>query len=357
MKYLNMLFLLLLVLFMFGCEESFEESFNDANNKQNGEYVEHWKNGNIKVSTTYKNSMLNGLYEENWEHGKPKYIGNYINDIKDGTHKSYSYSGSYSGVMENLSNYKDGELHGLQESYNSQGKILTKENYFEGKKHGECNYYYKNGMIKIKSNYQNGILEGEYVEYNDNGKITSKAVYKEGKKNGLKVVYDYNGEIKSKIDYVDDKIRTTNNKTYKNVKWKFSSDKGVPHIYYNGMVEKRKNEDFFPAHGIEIIIRDNGDRALIGAIVTTITPNFNEYELEMTDDSYISAKANGVYRHPTTISISGSMIAASAEELIPLFVKYNTVELTVVKKGWYENEYFTIKVDCRGFTNLYNKLL
>lgn len=77
----------------------------------------------------------------------------------------------------------------------------------------------------------------------------------------------------------------------------------------------------------------------------------------MTDDSYISAEANGVYGHAKTISISGSMIAASAEELIPLFVKYNTVELTVVKKGWYENEYFRIKVDCRGFTNLYNKLL
>lgn len=160
-------------------------------------------------------------------------------------------------------------------------------------------------------------------------------------------------KIESEPNYANYKIDTTNIPKYENTKWKYFDDNDIPSIIYVGSVEDNVYRKY---HQVIIRITSKEGEANVIASVSEKAPNGTDHEVRMTNDSYISVKSKGESIKLKTISISGSVIVADADELVSLLVNSNEVELSVVKKGLDDNEYFTIKVDCRGFDHEYNKL-
>ena len=93
---------------------------------QNGEWIEYWDNGKLKLKGNVKNGQQEGEVLYYYENGK----------------------------LEIKGNFKNGKVEGEYLKYYENGQLKYKSNHKDGKQEGEWLYYYDNGQLQFKSNYK-----------------------------------------------------------------------------------------------------------------------------------------------------------------------------------------------------------
>lgn len=200
------------------------------------------------------NGKKNGQYVDHWENGEKREAGYYDNGLKVGEWKKWSRKGE----LQNIDHYVDGVLHGpftfWQRGTNpTPGKFKTDttlKDYifdiykYEGyHKHGKVDstytIWYENGNKKSEARYENGKLVGIWKEWYDNGKMNYQAEYDTiGQKN--RTVFDYypNGQMKSsQTNYID---RSDPRKQISHGTWKLWYENGQQQSesnYNQGIIE------------------------------------------------------------------------------------------------------------------------
>lgn len=165
---------------------------------------------------------------------------NVRNNILYKVNSDQPYSGylkrSYSnGQVELHEEYKDG-VKIWQKSYHDNGQLKYDLKFKKGKIHGKNLEYYKNGNLKLEAIWTNGVRDsmkfyyesGELnaelkgnkgIEYHENGKISLVAEMKNDKKHGLVIQYDSSGKKIKEIMYANGKpIALEKNTSYENKK-------------------------------------------------------------------------------------------------------------------------------------------
>lgn len=149
-------------------------SFN--NGKLDGEYLEYFPSGVLKIKRTYINHSLDRelMYDEN-------------------------------GHIRLEQCYKNGIRHGYCNQYRN-GILIKFSNYYFDKLQGECITFYDNGQILEKYYYDiiddRSVLHGPAYVYNEMGKEVYHYVFEFGvKKTHIK--FDYMGKIELLIQWKD----------------------------------------------------------------------------------------------------------------------------------------------------------
>lgn len=144
---------------------------------QNGPYLEHFPNGNIKLEENYRNGKLHGLSTVYFEDGRLQRIYQYVDGLKQGPFKKY---------------YENGQLH--LEGNNKNDKL-----------DGEIREYYEDGTPKEVLHVKEGLMEGPYLSYHPNGEIHSTGQFAADKRTGdFKHYYD-NKSLLREETYIEGK--------------------------------------------------------------------------------------------------------------------------------------------------------
>ena len=149
--------------------------------KREGEWLEYYKNGEVKEKSNFKDGKAEG--------------------------ESLRYYKS--GELKNKNNWKDGKLEGERLYYYKNGQLWRKNNYKDGKLKGEEFWYYESGELEYKYNYKNGKPEGEWLDYYKNGQLKEKSNFKDGKPEGEWLSYYENGQLEKIEIYKDDELIKT----------------------------------------------------------------------------------------------------------------------------------------------------
>jgi len=119
---------------------------------ENGNYKEYYKNGKLRVNTTYVNSDLSGLWIGFSETGEKEWEVNYLGGYLNGTYKQF---------------YKN-------------GKIKVEGKYFENEKQGKEKHFSIDGKLDWEGFFDKGIPYKKWKKYNEEGKVIANNKFKEG---------------------------------------------------------------------------------------------------------------------------------------------------------------------------------
>lgn len=117
--------------------------------KQELQFVTHFKNGNKSNVHTRRNGLIEGTYTSYHENGQKWEEESYLH----------------------------GESHGKTLEYNEAGQKILEADYLFGDLHGKKITYYATGRIQSEEAYLFGQLHGKSIEYAPDGKITSITLY------------------------------------------------------------------------------------------------------------------------------------------------------------------------------------
>ncbi len=162
-----------------------EKCFYNKNNKREGEWIQYYKNGNVKKNFSCKNGYFHGERNYFYKNGLPQYKKFYQHNVIKGE-KEY---------------YKNGNL--KYECFYTKSRKLE----------GLCTEYYENGQLKCKSFWQYGIKSGLETEYYENGQIKCESFCVSGAP-VQQIEYYPDGQIKA--CFYSDGIRQIFGVKYKN---------------------------------------------------------------------------------------------------------------------------------------------
>ncbi len=138
---------------------------NYHNGLKNGDFIRHYKNGNIESKGVYKNDTLIEKLIDYYENG------NLLSET------NYDSFGKMIGLKKY---YENGQLASLNESskqsintihYYENGKLKKEEHYNKNwKNHGVYKEFYENGNLKEQAFYENGLLTGKHLKNLEDGK-------------------------------------------------------------------------------------------------------------------------------------------------------------------------------------------
>lgn len=100
--------------------------------------------------------------------GKDRFY--YLNGKQDGKWIEFYRNGNIKSII----NWKNGKLDGKYIIYENNGMKATETIYKEGKENGEYFLYYSNGNYRTKGAYSMGKPIGTWEYYDINGKLTGK---------------------------------------------------------------------------------------------------------------------------------------------------------------------------------------
>ncbi|MFN5418332.1 MAG: toxin-antitoxin system YwqK family antitoxin [Flavobacteriia bacterium] len=209
------------------------QEYTILNGNLNGECIEYYSNGNIKLKQVFDKGEYNGFNYHLKKNGDTIYTELFKHDTlfasKNNVHyKSGKLKSSFYIVYINDSSIIKFDFHevktlrfatyhnifsletkcnntGIYISYYRNGKMKC---YLETKKaidHGRYLGYFKNGNKKNEYNNIEGKTEGEYLEYYSTGELKFKAFYKNNKLNGYSFKYDKQGKVIKCRNYKDGK--------------------------------------------------------------------------------------------------------------------------------------------------------
>ena len=127
-------------------------------------------------STNQENKTNNGQYVEKNKDGLVEKIGHFNNGNREGIFLYFDKKGK----LQAQENYVNNQLHDTQITIHNTGKISTLTTYENGIKNGEYSIYYKTGKIQESGSYQNNQKHGKIVFYYDTGEKHSVYEYKNG---------------------------------------------------------------------------------------------------------------------------------------------------------------------------------
>jgi antitoxin component YwqK of YwqJK toxin-antitoxin module len=129
--------------------------------QKSGEYVEYWKNGQMKIRAAFKNGRADGHIHGWYENGCDAFKGHFCEGVKQGIHMAFFPPARGNGPTVNY------------------GRFLIYDE--TGKPHGEQITSYLSGHLETITRYKNGLLEGETGIYADKGKgLIEKRIYEKG---------------------------------------------------------------------------------------------------------------------------------------------------------------------------------
>jgi len=149
--------------------------------KLHGECKKWHPNGQLIVSSVYKNGKLNGLCEIYQDDGQ---------QLESNT-------------------YKNGKLHGNRVVWNNNGQTSTHSVYSDGVLHGLRTIFNGNQTCE-ESVYNKGVLHGICKEFYPNGQQATECTYWYGKKHGISMHWSIKGlviidaqYVNNELDYID----------------------------------------------------------------------------------------------------------------------------------------------------------
>ena len=150
MKHLLIIFTLLLTSFSW----SKDVDYNDLV-KRNGLYYEKFTNEPFTGKTTgrIQKNYINGKFEGEWL----EYYDN--------------------GQLKIKRNYKDGILEGESLWYHKNGQLESKGNFKDDEKEGEWLHYRRDGKLWRKYYYKEGKKDGKWTWYDTFGNVVKTEIY------------------------------------------------------------------------------------------------------------------------------------------------------------------------------------
>ena len=169
------------------------QTFYQNNGKYEGEYTEHWAEGDkaIKTKGQYENGKKTGLWEYGNKYGNKEKEETFANDKLEG--KQTYYDGKdVSKYYYYKNDVKDGEY----AIYRSNNVLLEKGTYVNNRVEGLRTYYYPNGKPKTEDIIPHN-PKGERIEreYSQTGAILLERRYENGLQVGEKQ-YSEDGKLK-----------------------------------------------------------------------------------------------------------------------------------------------------------------
>lgn len=129
-----------------------------------------------RIHTKFKNGKQEGEWLEYYRNKTIKTMGENIKGSAEGQWVWYHENGK----EYRKGSFNKGKQEGKWLEYQKNGSLLFEQNFKDGKQEGEWLSYYKNGQLFLKGKYQGGKQQGEWIWYYDNGKINMKKYYKDG---------------------------------------------------------------------------------------------------------------------------------------------------------------------------------
>lgn len=152
----------------------------------------YFPNGDLLLSTTYKDGKKNGMTKCYFQNSKQvDWEQNYTDDKLDGITKSYLKDGK----LYREETFVKGVKEGLEKQYNKDGYLEQEIMYKNNKKNGVAIQYYSNGQIEHKTHFKDGKQDGATKLYYESGKLKHEGKYKNGKPVGWGITYYENGNV------------------------------------------------------------------------------------------------------------------------------------------------------------------
>lgn len=233
----------------------------DNNKMKQGDWIEFYPNGSIKVQKSFKDDLLHGYYKEYDQNGKliltmlyengaiaksnvedqPDieiikkynqegkliYSGPYRNTVPVGIHREYGTDGK----VLNSKIYNDNGLlisEGIvDESGNSNGKwkdlypsgkTQAEGQYTDNRRTGSWKFFDENEKVVQTGYYNNGRPDGIWKWYYENGNLLREEEYFQGQRDGNYKEYSKTGEAIAEGQYSDGE---------KNGEWKYKSGNNI----------------------------------------------------------------------------------------------------------------------------------
>ena len=214
--------------------------------KQQGVYIEYYKNGNIKSMHDYSSAISLINRYEGYENGNPKDTSYLNSDSTSWTNIQYFENGHMKSKgtwlitrIENVKNSheritsskygrwvyfspnQDSTVISYDENsnisssgpyrfYYFNGQLKKSGNYNgEGMRHGKLFRYYKNGQLKYKGRFVNGKPKGKHIDYYENKNKQYELIYRMNGNLKKDISYYWDGSLKYVVTY---NIRNINNR-------------------------------------------------------------------------------------------------------------------------------------------------
>lgn len=190
------------------------------NNLERGLWKRYWNDGSgLKQVINFKDGKTHGKRENYWKNGNLESVSHWNMDKQIGEGILYYENGN----LKESNFVKNGKLHGLNKTYYSDGTLESICKYWYGKSTDTCKTFYPNGKLKklditildtisltsfgkVYTYYENGNLhkevEGKNYQVNgkakiffENGNLNQEFIVKNGIKNGELKGYYESGEL------------------------------------------------------------------------------------------------------------------------------------------------------------------
>jgi len=142
-----------------------------------GEYFIVHRNGQKKVTGSFKGGKTDGLVTSWHENGQKRFEVN----------------------------FKDGRFHGLNLLWHENGQKEQEIYYKEGKKDGPSTMWYDDGQVQEKATYKEDELNGLGINWHQNGQKEDEGIFKDGKADGLMTSWYQNGQKEVEGTFKDGK--------------------------------------------------------------------------------------------------------------------------------------------------------
>ena len=214
-EYGNIIPMVLKVAFERDGQLLYEYNYNE-NGEYNGQQLEYYDNGNLKLKAEYINGVPNGIQKSYYEDGSIKTEIEYKNGWLSGMKYLYSPEGNIisetryiydeknetqtaSGDVNFVKKFKDGKIYEYEVTLPDRGVVVVR-NYLKGKMNGVQMVKTLEGKIISETKYKNGVRNGTDKKYYLNGKLKSTAKYSMGKPVGSSYEYTPEGKkIKTEV--------------------------------------------------------------------------------------------------------------------------------------------------------------
>lgn len=181
------------------CQDSNRDTLNQiVNGLKHGLWKEPVEKDDYEYALIeYFKGIKEGSFKVYYGNDSVATLGFFKNDKLHGAHKSYFKNGN----IKMTTTYLDGVENGTRKTYYKDGKLFTTSVYERDTLSGMYTEYYPNGQIHFQYTYMNGKIEGPYKMYREDGSVIYEGQFKNDKKVGSWIKYDANGNIVKTENY------------------------------------------------------------------------------------------------------------------------------------------------------------
>jgi len=200
-----------------------KETYEVIDSALNGQYVQYYRDGQIKVKGYYQNNVPAGIWEYFYGNGHTKMRGELRKNKNFGMWEYYYENGSKSmegsifggkrqgnwnfyyseGLRKSHGEFVDSEKVGKWLTYYPSGELKAEAEY--EKNRGKYIEFYKTGEQKVEGLINNGNNHGMWIFYYLDGQVQANGAYANGLKNGFWRYFYENGQVSTEGNYIDDK--------------------------------------------------------------------------------------------------------------------------------------------------------